>query len=307
MGDDPHRGKSFARAARSASNRAAMTHTLDTRDGRRARPRVRAPTHWAARARPAPARATRRWRRRSSSGCTAGAGARGIAASRRTSTATSRRAATPWPTWSTGYRARRSSRPSSTTSAPPCAGCATRAGEFGLDATSLALWGSSAGGHLAALAATTAVDDRDRVQAVVDGYGPTDFTLADAQALPGGLPHAPADSPESELLGVPLAEAPADLLRASQPDRPHHGGRAPVPDPARDGGSARPPGAERDPARRARGGGRRIDAVPDRRPRPRVPQRQPVRGPPVPRGHHPVVRARRAANASPPARPPPSR
>ena len=91
------------------------------------------------------------------------------------------------------------------------------AGDFGLDASSIGLWGSSAGGHLAALAATTATDDRDRVQAVVDGYGPTDFALADAQALPGGMPHAPADSPESELLGVPLADADADLLRAANP------------------------------------------------------------------------------------------
>src|SRR3954463_3715299 len=91
------------------------------------------------------------------------------------------------------------------------------AGEFGFDARSIGLWGSSAGGHLAALAATSAADDRDRVQAVVDGYGPTDFTLADSQALPGGQLHAPADSPESELLGVPLAEAGEDRLRATNP------------------------------------------------------------------------------------------
>ena len=91
------------------------------------------------------------------------------------------------------------------------------AGDFGLDANSIGLWGSSAGDHLAALAATTATDDRDRVQAVVDGYGPTDFALADAQSLPGGMPHASADSPESELLGVPLAEADVDLLRAANP------------------------------------------------------------------------------------------
>src|SRR4051812_42282805 len=91
------------------------------------------------------------------------------------------------------------------------------ADEFGLDVKSIALWGSSAGGHLAALAATTATDARDRVQAVVDGYGPTDFARADAQSLPGGMRHAPADSPESELLGVPLPEAGEDLLRAANP------------------------------------------------------------------------------------------
>src|SRR4051812_9050570 len=91
------------------------------------------------------------------------------------------------------------------------------AGELGLDASAIGLWGSSAGGHLAALAATTASDARDRVQAVVDGYGPADFTLAGSQALPGGQLHAPADSPESELLGVPLAEADPDALRATNP------------------------------------------------------------------------------------------
>src|SRR4051794_31344649 len=91
------------------------------------------------------------------------------------------------------------------------------ADDFALDAKSIGLWGASAGGHLAALAATTATHDGDRVQAVVDGYGPTDFALADTQSLPGGMPHAPADSPESELLGVPLMEADADRLRAANP------------------------------------------------------------------------------------------
>jgi acetyl esterase/lipase len=88
---------------------------------------------------------------------------------------------------------------------------------YGLQTTALALWGSSAGGHLAALAAVTARHTIDRIQAVVDGYGPTDFLRADAQALPGGIPHAVADSPESELLGAALADADPSLLRASNP------------------------------------------------------------------------------------------
>jgi acetyl esterase/lipase len=91
------------------------------------------------------------------------------------------------------------------------------ASQFGLNGSAVALWGSSAGGHLAALTAATAVDARDRIQAVVDGYGPTDFALADAQALEGGIAHATADSPESELLGMPLAQAGPDLLRAANP------------------------------------------------------------------------------------------
>src|SRR4051794_23660975 len=89
--------------------------------------------------------------------------------------------------------------------------------EYGVDTTSIALWGSSAGGHLAALAATTPHDPGDRVQAVVDGYGPTDFSRADAQGLPGGISHAAPDSPESELLGLPLPTAGAELLRATNP------------------------------------------------------------------------------------------
>src|SRR4051794_15082606 len=91
------------------------------------------------------------------------------------------------------------------------------ADEFGFDAGAIGLWGSSAGGHRAARGRPPATDAGDGVRAVVDGYGPTDFALADAQSLPGGMPHAPADSPESELLGVPLAEAEEDLLRAVNP------------------------------------------------------------------------------------------
>src|SRR4051794_31496741 len=72
------------------------------------------------------------------------------------------------------------------------------AARFGLDGSRVALWGASAGAHLGALAATTAVEDVDSVQAVVDCYGPTDFTRADEQALSGGMRHDTPDSPESE-------------------------------------------------------------------------------------------------------------
>jgi acetyl esterase/lipase len=91
------------------------------------------------------------------------------------------------------------------------------ADEYGLDADRVALWGSSAGAHLAALAATTARSPEDRVQAVVDGYGPTDLARADEQALPGGQIHDVADSPESELLGGRLGAADPELLRAANP------------------------------------------------------------------------------------------
>jgi acetyl esterase/lipase len=88
---------------------------------------------------------------------------------------------------------------------------------YGLDPGAIALWGSSAGAYLAALTATTARVEQDRVQAVVDGYGPTDLAAADAQSLPGGMVHDVADSPESQMLGVRLGEADPALLRASNP------------------------------------------------------------------------------------------
>lgn len=91
------------------------------------------------------------------------------------------------------------------------------ASDYGLDPEAVGLWGSSAGAHLAALAATTARDEVDRVQAVVDGYGPTDLALGDAQGLPGGMVHDVPDSPESQLLGVRIGEAGPELLRAVSP------------------------------------------------------------------------------------------
>ena len=100
-------------------------------------------------------------------------------------------------------------------------------GEFGLKADRIGLWGSSAGGHLAACAALSSEDEfltsehaeySSPVQAVVDGYGPTNLgridadreavarvgddaeSLAIGEVLPAGHP----DSFESRLLGVPV-------------------------------------------------------------------------------------------------------
>jgi acetyl esterase/lipase len=102
------------------------------------------------------------------------------------------------------------------------------AAQFGFDQDHVGLWGSSAGGHLAALAAITTEDEfqtaehagiSSAVQAVVDGYGPMNFgridadraattsvgkdaeSLAIGKVLPAGHP----DSFESRFIGAPVA------------------------------------------------------------------------------------------------------
>lgn len=110
------------------------------------------------------------------------------------------------------------------------------AGEYSFHPDRIGLWGSSAGGHLAACAALSnaALSNDDQflsgehpeyssgVQAVVDGYGPVNFARIDADraAMPVGgsdaesiaighvLPAADPDSFESRLLGVPVASSP---------------------------------------------------------------------------------------------------
>jgi acetyl esterase/lipase len=91
---------------------------------------------------------------------------------------------------------------------------------YGLNPARIAVWGSSAGGHLVALLGTssraTAFDDLEQgstnesstVQAVVDWYGPTDFLR-----MTGG--HHEADSPESQLLGCDIDMCPDRVALAS--------------------------------------------------------------------------------------------
>ncbi len=95
--------------------------------------------------------------------------------------------------------------------------------EYGLDPNRFGVWGSSAGGHLAALVGTTGevkkfdagdnLDQSSRVQAVCDFYGPTDFTVF--VKTRGYERHARADSPESKLLGGSVLEVPEKAKLAS--------------------------------------------------------------------------------------------
>jgi acetyl esterase/lipase len=108
----------------------------------------------------------------------------------------------------------------------------SRADEFGLDGSRVALWGDSAGGNLAALAGTSgdAAALRgphpanpgypDTVQAVVDWFGPISFLHTDADFRAAGFHGRPSaddgGSFMSEYLGAPLDEVP-DKVRASDP------------------------------------------------------------------------------------------
>lgn len=83
-----------------------------------------------------------------------------------------------------------------------------QAAAFDLDTNRIGVMGDSAGGHIAALLALTDADTAERVQAVVDLYGPTDFT--------GGDMHASADTVKllQDAFGATNANDPI-LWRAS--------------------------------------------------------------------------------------------
>ncbi|WP_068425911.1 alpha/beta hydrolase [Piscicoccus intestinalis] len=95
---------------------------------------------------------------------------------------------------------------------------ARHGGEYGADGRAV-LWGESAGGHLAALAALTALTPAAsalRVVGVIDWYGPADLRTMGQQARPDALASADnPDSREAQLLGGPVAADEALATQAS--------------------------------------------------------------------------------------------
>jgi acetyl esterase/lipase len=102
----------------------------------------------------------------------------------------------------------------------------THAKEYQLDPNRFAAWGSSAGGHLVALLGTSGdvksfevgenLAFSSRVQAVVDFFGPTDFTQMSKYAPANGpFDHDAADSPESLLIGGAIQQNKDKAAKAS--------------------------------------------------------------------------------------------
>jgi acetyl esterase/lipase len=105
-----------------------------------------------------------------------------------------------------------------------------RAGTYGLDGERFAAFGSSAGGHLAALAGTSGVGTETALRAVVDWYGPIDFARMDELILAQGCPpnaahHGDPGSAESQLLGCTVSDpACAGAVQAANPASYAHAG-----------------------------------------------------------------------------------
>jgi acetyl esterase/lipase len=105
------------------------------------------------------------------------------------------------------------------------------AATYKLNADKIGAWGTSAGGHLTALLATsgsvTALEDltmgnaahSSTIQAAVDWFGPTDFLQMDAQSVAQGCGagnHNLTNSPESMLMGYAIQTQPA-LVQLANP------------------------------------------------------------------------------------------
>jgi acetyl esterase/lipase len=110
--------------------------------------------------------------------------------------------------------------------------------QYSLDGDHIGIWGSSAGGHLAACAALSSESQflsdeyanfASNVQAVLDGYGPTDFSRIDVDripveaqrvdvesvSVPNLLPANHPESFESRFLGSPVGSSPGEVALAN--------------------------------------------------------------------------------------------
>ena len=102
----------------------------------------------------------------------------------------------------------------------------THANKYSIDKNQIAVWGSSAGGHLASMLGTNRPDLKKNynseaqnsyeVQAVINFYGPSAFLKMDD--FPSNIFHKGPNSPESLLLGKALDKVPELARRAS----PYH-------------------------------------------------------------------------------------
>ncbi len=106
------------------------------------------------------------------------------------------------------------------------------AAKYNLNGAKIAVWGGSAGGALSAFAGTSGdvkeladpnlgnADQSDKVQAVVDWYGPTNFLTMDDQFKQSGIAgqaHNTADSFESQLMGQQITLIP-DKVKQANPE-----------------------------------------------------------------------------------------
>jgi acetyl esterase/lipase len=96
---------------------------------------------------------------------------------------------------------------------------------YNLDPDHIAVWGSSAGGHLVSMLGLTNgredmegevgknLDQNSRVACVLDWYGPANMVTMNTP--PGRIDHSAADSPEGRLLGGAIADVPEKARHAS--------------------------------------------------------------------------------------------
>ncbi|MCP4104151.1 MAG: alpha/beta hydrolase [Desulfobacteraceae bacterium] len=102
--------------------------------------------------------------------------------------------------------------------------------QYKLNPEKIAVWGTSAGGHLAAMLGTSGgipefTDSRlgnteqpDHVQAVADWFGPINFLTMTEQFRQSGISDtdtSAADSPESKLMGRKITEIPGKVRKAN--------------------------------------------------------------------------------------------